>query len=64
MKKNTTIANMQAEIVALKEAQGKKKEKKDDVCPDCGGDLEYVEEGVVYCSHCDQYYDVEEGEEE
>jgi uncharacterized protein with PIN domain len=61
MKKNTTIEAMQAEILALKEA-GKKKEKKEDetVCPECGGDLEYVEDGVVYCEDCKQYYDVEE----
>ena len=63
MKKNTTIEEMQAEIVALKEAANKKPDKKEDVvCPGCGGDLEYVEEGVVYCSHCKQYYDVEEEE--
>lgn len=65
MKKNTTIADMQAEILALKEA-GKSKEKKEEdvVCEECGGDLEYVEDGVVYCEHCKQYYDVEEEEAE
>jgi uncharacterized protein with PIN domain len=63
MKKNNTIADIQAQIAALKEQADKKAEKKEeDVCPECGGDLEYVEDGVVYCSHCKQYYDIEEEE--
>jgi uncharacterized protein YbaR (Trm112 family) len=64
MKKNSTIEEMQKEIALLKELKDKKKEKEDEtVCPECGSDLEYVEDGVVYCSHCKQYYDVEEEEE-
>lgn len=69
MKKNTIIADMQAEILALKEAnskKGKDKKKKEDedVCEECGGDLEFVEEGIVYCPKCKQYYEYEEEEEE
>jgi uncharacterized Zn finger protein (UPF0148 family) len=66
MKKNTTIEDMQKEIAALKEQAAAKKDKSgkdEDVCPDCGGDLEFVEDGVVYCSHCKQYYDIEEEED-
>jgi uncharacterized protein with PIN domain len=60
MKKSSVIEDMQAEIAALKEA-AKPKEKEDEtVCPECGGDLELVEDGVVYCSHCKQYYEAEE----
>jgi uncharacterized protein with PIN domain len=61
MKKSKVIEDMQKEILALKEAKDKKKEEKDeDVCPECGGDLEYVEEGVVLCPKCKVYYEVEE----
>lgn len=68
MKKSTIISDMQLEIMALKElAAGKGKEKKgkkedEDVCPTCGGDLEYIEEGIVYCPVCKEYYEIEEEE--
>lgn len=64
MKKNSTIEDIQAEIKALKElaAKAPSEKKNDDVCPECGSDLEYVEDGVVYCPHCKQYYDYEEEE--
>ena len=65
MKKTSTITDMQKEIALLKAAQDKKKEKKDEiVCDECGGDLDYVEEGIVYCPVCKQYYEYEEEEEE
>jgi uncharacterized protein with PIN domain len=60
MKKSSVIADMQAEIAALK-AAGKPKEKEDEtVCPECGADLLVVEDGVVYCEKCDEYYEMEE----
>ena len=38
----------------------KKKEKKEDedVCPICGGDLLFVEDNIVYCSKCKEYYEM------
>ena len=58
MKKSTVIVDLEERI---KQLEGEKKpDKKDIVCEECGGDLEYVEEGVVYCPHCEQYYEVEE----
>ena len=63
MKKSNVITDMQAEIAALKEA-GKPKKKEDVVCDECGGDLDYVEEGVVYCPVCKVYYEYTEDEEE
>jgi uncharacterized Zn finger protein (UPF0148 family) len=60
MKKSSVIEDMQKEIAALKEA-GKPKEKEDEtVCPSCGNDLTFVEDGVVYCDKCEEYYEVEE----
>lgn len=60
MKKTGIISAMQAEIAALKEA-AKPKEKDDDmVCPDCGSDLLVVEDNVVYCEKCKEYYELEE----
>ena len=38
----------------------KKKEKEDEeVCPNCGGDLLAVEDGIVYCSKCKEYFEEE-----
>jgi ribosomal protein L37AE/L43A len=61
MKKSTVIEDMQAEIAALKEA-GKPNEKDEDetVCPTCGNDLTFVEDGVVYCDKCKEYFEYEE----
>ena len=66
MKKTTIISDMQAQIAALTEAaKPKPKEKKEDdtVCPTCAGDLEYVEENVVYCPKCKEYFEYTEDEE-
>ena len=65
MKKTNVITDMKAQIVALQEAVKGKKESKEDetVCPVCAGDLEYVEEGVVYCPKCKEYYEVDTEEE-
>lgn len=56
--KSTVITDLEQRI---KELEEKKKEKKEDedVCPECGGDLNYVEEGVAICPKCNIYYEVE-----
>lgn len=44
----------------ISKKKGSKKQKVDEeVCPECGGDLLFVEEGVVHCPKCDQYFEVE-----
>ena len=41
--------------------KGTKKDKgskaDEDVCPECGGDLVFVEQGVVFCPKCNEYYE-------
>jgi len=64
MKKSSVIVDLEERIKQLEAEKEKKKEKKEDICEECGGDLEYVEEGIVYCPHCEQYYEyVADGEE-
>ena len=41
---------------------GKKPEVDEDVCPECGGNLLFVEEGIVFCPKCVEYYEM--GDEE
>ena len=48
------------------ESKGKKppkdpapKEDDEDVCPKCGGDLLFVEDGIVFCPKCKAYYEEE-----
>lgn len=60
--KSSVIEDMRKELEALKAAN--KKEVDDTVCPECGADLTFVEDNVVYCKKCDEYYEVEEEEEE
>ena len=54
----------QQEEADIKEKQGKGKKKKstedEDVCPKCGGDLVFVEDGIVYCPKCKDFYEEEE----
>ena len=66
MKKNNTIADLQAKVALLEEAGKSKSKSKEDetVCPVCAGDLEYVEEGIVYCPKCKDYYEVDTEEAE
>jgi len=51
------IAKLEAKIAELAEDITSKDE---DVCPVCKGDLRYVEEGIVYCPACEEYYEWEE----
>jgi predicted amidophosphoribosyltransferase len=60
MKKSSVISDMQAEIAALKEAAKPKAKEDDTVCPGCGADLLVVEDGILYCEKCEEYYEPEE----
>lgn len=44
-----------------KKKPGAKKEDVDEeVCPVCGGNLQFVEVGIVFCPKCNQYFEFEE----
>jgi uncharacterized protein with PIN domain len=57
------LHDLEESIKGIKKSPAKKDKPKvdEDVCPICGGDLLFVEEGIVFCSACDKYF--EEGEE-
>jgi uncharacterized protein with PIN domain len=44
--------------------KGKKPEVDEEVCPECGGDLLFVEEGIVYCNKCSEYYEIADEEKD
>lgn len=48
-----------------KSASDKKKTSKEDeeVCPECGGDLLFVEDNIVVCKKCKRYFEINEEEE-
>jgi uncharacterized protein with PIN domain len=58
------LHNLEEDFKGIKKPPAKKKktEVDEDVCPTCGGDLLFVEEGIVLCPACNKYF--EEGEEE
>jgi len=73
MKESNIISEMLKRIGTLETnlkdtlKKGNKKSQKEvkedeEVCPECGGDLLFVEEGVVYCQKCKKYYENEEEE--
>jgi uncharacterized protein with PIN domain len=45
-------------VKAPAKKKGKKEEVDEEVCPECGGDLLFVEEGIVYCNKCSEYYEI------
>jgi ribosomal protein L37AE/L43A len=46
-----------------KKKEGKKEKADEEVCPICGNDLLWVEEGIVFCKKCNEYYEqIEEKE--
>ena len=47
-------------IVKTPKKKSKKPEVDEDVCPECGGDLLFVEDGIVYCRKCSEYYELKE----
>jgi uncharacterized protein with PIN domain len=57
------LHNLEENIKGIKKPAPKKKKEEvdEDVCPTCGGDLLFVEDGIVYCPTCKEYF--EEGEE-
>jgi RNA polymerase subunit RPABC4/transcription elongation factor Spt4 len=75
MEKSGIINALHERIDALEKWRAERKEPEDkkkgkpktppvdeEVCPVCGSDLLFVEEGVVYCPKCKQYFEHEEGE--
>ena len=42
-----------------KEEKEEKEEEDEDVCPVCGSDLLEVEDGMLYCESCEEYYERE-----
>jgi uncharacterized protein with PIN domain len=57
------LHNLEEGFKGIKKPPAKKEKTKvdEDVCPICGGDLLFVEEGIVLCPLCKEYF--EEGEE-
>lgn len=70
MKKTSIIEDLHGRLDKLEmwqkeesdaKTKGKKKTPEDeDVCPKCGGDLVFVEDGIVYCPKCSDFYEEEE----
>lgn len=55
------LTNIEKRIKGIKDKKPPKETKEDEeVCPECGGDLLFVEEGVVFCPKCKKYYEEEE----
>ena len=42
-----------------KKAAAKKAKVDEEVCPECGGDLLFVEDGIVFCPVCKEYFEEE-----
>ena len=45
-------------VTGTKKKETKEKKEDEDVCPVCGGDLLFVEDNIVYCSKCKEYYEM------
>jgi uncharacterized protein with PIN domain len=62
------LDDIEEHLKKLVKAPGKKKGKKsevdEEVCPVCGGDLLFVEEGIVFCNKCSEYYETADEEED
>jgi len=69
MEKSNIISDLLGRLDALEEwrkEKGKPKGKKqppedEEVCPQCGGDLLFVEDGVVFCKKCNEYFEYDGG---
>jgi uncharacterized protein with PIN domain len=44
--------------------KGKKEGVDEEVCPECGGDLLFVEDGIVFCNKCSEYYEIADEEKD
>jgi len=75
MEKTNIINELRDRIVDIEEKLKKSIPKKkstsekrpqvdEEVCPECGGDLLFVEDNIVFCTKCRQYYELNLGEEE
>jgi hypothetical protein len=55
------LHNLEEGFKGIKKPPGKKMKPKmdEDVCPICAGDLLFVEEGIVYCPICKEYFEEE-----
>ena len=53
------VDNMEEHLKKLVKTPKKDKGSKadEDVRPECGGDLVFVEEGIVFCPKCSEYYE-------
>jgi uncharacterized protein with PIN domain len=62
------LDDIEEHLKKLVKAPGKKKGKKpevdEEVCPECGSDLLFVEEGIVFCNKCSEYYEMANEEED
>ena len=66
MEKSNTISDLLERLEALenwRKEKVKRKEKKtpaedEEVCPQCGGDLLFVEDGIVFCKKCNEYFEM------
>jgi len=58
------IMDIEKKLASKKKFTSEKKSEVDeDVCPECGSDLLFVEDGIVFCSKCKQYFELKGDEE-
>jgi len=69
MEKSNIISDLLERLKVLEDwrKEGTKKKGKktapedEEVCPQCGGDLLFVEDGVVFCKKCNEYFEYDGG---
>lgn len=49
----------EADALRSKSKEGKAQKEDEDVCPLCGSDLLELEDGMLYCESCEEYYERE-----
>jgi uncharacterized Zn finger protein (UPF0148 family) len=59
-----SIETWRKDLTEKKKKSSKKQKEDEDVCPECGNDLLFVEEGIVMCPKCNEYFEIGEEEEE
>jgi hypothetical protein len=61
MEKSEIIDALKGRLDALenwRKGKANKEEKPDEeVCPICGGDLQWVEDNIVFCKKCNEYFE-------
>lgn len=67
MEKSSIIEDLKARLEniekGLKKKNDTKRKEDEDVCKNCGGDLQFVEDNIVYCPKCKEYFEYVPGEE-